>query len=149
MPEGARWEYLQTQAKQPTIGVLLDTAMDAIEKENPTLKGVLPKTYAREDIDKRLLGELVDLIGNIGFTATDDHGADDVLGRVYEYFLGQFAAAEGRNAGEFYTPARSSGCWSRCSSRTRVASSTRAAARAACSCSRRSSSRPTAAAATT
>ena len=104
VPEGARWEYLQSQAKQPTIGVLLDDAMDAIEKENPTLKGVLPKAYAREDIDKRLLGELVDLIGNIGFTETDDHGADDVLGRVYEYFLGRFAAAEGRNAGEFYTP---------------------------------------------
>jgi type I restriction enzyme M protein len=104
VPEGARWEYLQSKAKQATIGVLLDSAMDAIEKENPTLKGVLPKAYAREDIDKRLLGELVDLIGNIGFTGTDDHGADDVLGRVYEYFLGKFAASEGRNAGEFYTP---------------------------------------------
>lgn len=104
VPEEARWEFLQAQAKQPTIGVSLDAAMDAIEKENPTLKGVLPKAYAREDIDKRLLGELVDLIGNIGFTQTDDHGADDVLGRVYEYFLGRFAAAEGRNAGEFYTP---------------------------------------------
>jgi type I restriction enzyme M protein len=104
VPDGARWEQLQAQAKQPNIGVLLDAAMDAIEKENPTLKGVLPKAYAREDIDKRLLGELVDLIGNIGFTSTDDHGADDVLGRVYEYFLGKFAAAEGRNAGEFYTP---------------------------------------------
>jgi type I restriction enzyme M protein len=104
VPEGARWQYLLSQAKRPTIGVLLDAAMDEIEKENPSLKGVLPKAYAREDIDKRLLGELVDLIGNIGFTATDDHGSDDVLGRVYEYFLGKFAAAEGRNAGEFYTP---------------------------------------------
>jgi type I restriction enzyme M protein len=104
VPERARWEFLQSQAKQPNIGVLLDSAMDEIEKENPTLKGVLPKAYAREDIDKRLLGELVDLVGNIGFTKTDDHGADDVLGRVYEYFLGKFAAAEGRNAGEFYTP---------------------------------------------
>ena len=104
VPETARWSHLQGKAKQPEIGVLLDAAMDAIEKENPNLKGVLPKAYAREDIDKRLLGELVDLIGNIGFTETDDHGADDVLGRVYEYFLGRFAAAEGRNAGEFYTP---------------------------------------------
>ena len=78
-------------------------AMDLIEKENPSLKGVLPKTYARAEIDKRLLGELVDLIGTIGFTQVD-HGADDVLGRVYEYFLGRFAASEGRNAGEFYTP---------------------------------------------
>lgn len=103
VPPDARWEQLQKMAKQPDIGVLLDKAMDAIEKENPSLRGVLPKTYARAEIDKRLLGELVDLIGNIGFTDVD-HGADDVLGRVYEYFLGKFAAAEGRHAGEFYTP---------------------------------------------
>ncbi len=77
--------------------------MDAIERDNPSLKGVLPKTYARADIDKRLLGELVDLIGSIGFTQVD-HGSDDVLGRVYEYFLGQFAKAEGQKAGAFYTP---------------------------------------------
>jgi type I restriction enzyme M protein len=104
VPNRARWDYLQGSAKLPTIGVLLDEAMDLIEKENPNLRGVLPKAYAREDIDKRLLGELVDLIGNIGFTDGEDHGADDVLGRVYEYFLGRFAATEGRNAGEFYTP---------------------------------------------
>jgi type I restriction enzyme M protein len=104
VPESARWAALQAQAKQPNIGVLLDAAMDAIEKETPSLKGVLPKAYAREDIDTRLLGGLVDLIGTIGFTDSDDHGADDVLGRVYEYFLGRFAATEGRNAGEFYTP---------------------------------------------
>jgi type I restriction enzyme M protein len=103
IPVEARWGYLQDRAKQPDIGVLIDGAMDLIEKENPTLKGVLPKTYARAEIDKRLLGELVDLIGTIGFTQVD-HGADDVLGRVYEYFLGKFAASEGRNAGEFYTP---------------------------------------------
>jgi type I restriction enzyme M protein len=103
VPAEARWGYLQDRAKQPEIGTLIDAAMDLIEKENPTLKGVLPKTYARAEIDKRLLGELVDLIGTIGFTDVD-HGADDVLGRVYEYFLGRFAAAEGRNAGEFYTP---------------------------------------------
>ena len=103
IPVEARWGYLQDRAKQPDIGVLIDEAMDLIEKENPTLKGVLPKTYARAEIDKRLLGELVDLIGTIGFTQVD-HGADDVLGRVYEYFLGKFAASEGRNAGEFYTP---------------------------------------------
>lgn len=104
VPKPARWEHLQSQAKQPNIGVLIDAAMDAIEKENPSLKGVLPKSYAREEIDKRLLGELVDLIGSIGFTTTDDHGADDVLGRVYEYFLGKFAEQEGKRAGEFYTP---------------------------------------------
>jgi type I restriction enzyme M protein len=103
VPTDARWDFLLSQAKQPEIGVLIDKAMDAIEKDNPGLKGVLPKTYARAEIDKRLLGELVDLIGTIGFTAVD-HGSDDVLGRVYEYFLGRFASAEGRNAGEFYTP---------------------------------------------
>jgi len=103
IPPEARWTWLQDRAKQPDIGVLLDRAMDLIERENPTLRGVLPKTYARAEIDKRLLGELVDLIGTIGFTDVD-HGSDDVLGRVYEYFLGRFAAAEGRNAGEFYTP---------------------------------------------
>ena len=103
VPVEARWVYLQDRAKQPEIGTLIDGAMDLIERENTTLKGVLPKTYGRAEIDKRLLGELVDLIGTIGFTQVD-HGADDVLGRVYEYFLGRFAAAEGRNAGEFYTP---------------------------------------------
>ena len=103
VPAEARWERLLSMAKQPEIGVLLDNAMDVIEKENPGLKGVLPKSYARAEIDKRLLGELVDLIGGIGFTDVD-HGSDDVLGRVYEYFLGKFAAAEGRNAGEFYPP---------------------------------------------
>jgi type I restriction enzyme M protein len=103
VPAEARWTYLQDRAKQPEIGVLIDSAMDLIEKENPTLKGVLPKQFARAEIDKRLLGELVDLIGTIGFTDVD-HGADDVLGRVYEYFLGQFASSEGKRAGEYYTP---------------------------------------------
>ncbi len=103
VPSEARWPFLQAKAKQPEIGVLIDAAMDAIERDNTSLKGVLPKTYARADIDKRLLGELVDLIGSIGFTHVD-HGADDVLGRVYEYFLGQFAKAEGQKAGAFYTP---------------------------------------------
>ena len=103
VPDRARWPFLQANAKQPEIGVLLDAAMDAIERDNPSLKGVLPKAYGRADIDKRLLGELVDLIGSIGFTQVD-HGSDDVLGRVYEYFLGQFAKAEGQKAGAFYTP---------------------------------------------
>lgn len=103
VPKEARWSKLQQRAKQPEIGVLIDSAMDAIEKENPSLRGVLPKTFARSEVDKRLLGELVDLIGKIGFTEVD-HGSDDVLGRVYEYFLGRFASAEGRGAGEFYTP---------------------------------------------
>lgn len=101
VPELARWGYIQSVAKQPEIGQQIDQAMDLIEKENPTSRGVLPRNYGRDGLDKRRLGELVDLIGSIGFTETDDHGADDVLGRVYEYFLGQFA---GKDAGAFYTP---------------------------------------------
>ncbi|MHA3724159.1 class I SAM-dependent DNA methyltransferase [Leucobacter sp. HY1910] len=105
VPASARWGTIQDSAKLPEIGELIDTAMDLIEKENPTLKGVLPRNYGRDGLDKKRLGELVDLIGSIGFTATDDHGADDVLGRVYEYFLGQFAGKEtGKDAGAFYTP---------------------------------------------
>ena len=103
VPMNARWAFLQDRAKQPDIGVLIDSAMDLIEAENAVLKGVLPKQYARAEIDKRLLGELLDQIGSIGFTSVD-HGADDVLGRVYEYFLGQFASSEGKRAGEYYTP---------------------------------------------
>ncbi|MEZ7756258.1 class I SAM-dependent DNA methyltransferase [Microbacterium paraoxydans] len=105
VPENARWSYVQSRAKLTTVGQDIDTAMDLIEKENPSVRGVLPRNYGRDGLDKRRLGELVDLIGGIGFTSTDDHGADDVLGRVYEYFLGQFAGKEtGKDAGAFYTP---------------------------------------------
>lgn len=105
VPGNARWEYLQDNAKQPEIGQLIDRAMDLIESENPSLRGVLPRNYGRDGLDKKRLGELVDLIGSIGFTESDDHGSDDVLGRVYEYFLGQFAGKEtGKDAGAFYTP---------------------------------------------
>lgn len=105
VPEGARWDDLQSKAKLPEIGQLIDQAMDLIEKENPVIRGVLPRNYGREELDKTRLGSLVDLIGSIGFTETDDHGSDDVLGRVYEYFLGQFAGKEtGKDAGAFYTP---------------------------------------------
>ena len=103
IPEHARWEHILENAKQPRIGQFIDEAMDLIEHENPSLKGVLPKNYGRADLDKRLLGGLVDLIGTIGFTNVD-YGSDDVLGKVYEYFLGKFAGQEGRGAGEFYTP---------------------------------------------
>jgi type I restriction enzyme M protein len=105
VPEDARWDSIQSRAKLPTIGQDIDKAMDLIEKENATLRGVLPRNYGRDGLDKRRLGELVDLIGSIGFTTSDDHGSDDVLGRVYEYFLGQFAGKEtGKDAGAFYTP---------------------------------------------
>lgn len=99
--EKARWEYLAARAKQPEIGVLVDKAMEAIERDNPSLKGVLPKDYAREALDKRRLGGLIDLFTNIKF---DTVGAGDLLGQVYEYFMGEFADSEGRRGGEFYTP---------------------------------------------
>lgn len=104
VPETARWQYLQDRAKQPEIGKFLDDAMDAIERINPPLKGVLPKIYADPELNKQRLGELIDLIGTIGFQQ-DALKSQDLLGRVYEYFLGQFADAEGKKGGQFYTPA--------------------------------------------
>jgi len=103
VPQQARWSYLQAQAKSPRIGILIDEAMEAIERENPRLKGVLPRRYGREELDKRRLGELVDLLGGIGLGDAVSR-SQDILGRVYEYFLGQFANAEGKKGGEFYTP---------------------------------------------
>jgi type I restriction enzyme M protein len=104
VPPKARWEYLQFEkAKLPTIGKDIDDAMDAIEKDNLNLKGVLPKDYARPSLDTKRLGELIDLIGNIGFNEPGQN-SKDLLGRVYEYFLGMFADAEGKRGGQFYTP---------------------------------------------
>ncbi|HOP08412.1 MAG TPA: class I SAM-dependent DNA methyltransferase [candidate division Zixibacteria bacterium] len=103
VPKEARWPFLQANAKQSTIGKLIDDAMVAIEKENPTLKGVLPKDYARPALDKQRLGELIDLIGTIGL-GDKENRSKDILGRVYEYFLSQFAGAEGKKGGQFYTP---------------------------------------------
>jgi type I restriction enzyme M protein len=103
VPKEARWEFLQKSAKQPTIGKLLDDAMTAIERDNPTLKGVLPKDYARPALDKQRLGELIDLVGTIGL-GDKGNRSKDILGRVYEYFLSQFASAEGKKGGQFYTP---------------------------------------------
>src|SRR6266487_2098796 len=103
VPPAARWTYLQNSAKQPTIGKIVDDAMVAIERDNARLKGVLPKDYARPGLDKHRLGELIDLIGTIGL-GDKDNRAKDILGRVYEYFLTQFASAEGKNGGQFYTP---------------------------------------------
>jgi len=103
VPKEARWSYLQANAKQPTIGKLIDDAMVAIEKINQILKGVLPKDYARPTLDKHTLGELIDLIGTIGLGDAESR-SKDILGRVYEYFLGRFASAEGKGGGEFYTP---------------------------------------------
>lgn len=103
VPKEARWSHLQANAKQPTIGTLIDDAMRAIEKENESLKGVLSKDYARPALNKVMLGELIDLISGIALNEEGDR-SKDVLGRVYEYFLGQFAGAEGKRGGEFYTP---------------------------------------------
>lgn len=104
VPPSARWDFLQHQrAKLPSIGKDIDDAMDAIEKDNPSLKGVLPKDYARPALDKKRLGELIDLIGNVGFSK-EGHNSKDLLGQVYEYFLGMFADAEGKRGGQFYTP---------------------------------------------
>jgi type I restriction enzyme M protein len=102
VPKEARWEFLQAKAKQPTIGKLVDDAMDAIERDNKTLKGVLPKDYARRNLGTRL-GELIDLVGTIGL-GDEQNRSKDILGRVYEYFLSQFASAEGKKGGQFYTP---------------------------------------------
>ena len=103
VPKESRWSYLQSKAKQPEIGTLIDDAMIAIEQENPRLKGVLPKDYARPGLDKQRLGELVDLIGTIGL-GEEENRSKDILGRVYEYFLARFASAEGKRGGQFYTP---------------------------------------------
>lgn len=103
VPKEARWEFIKERAKLPEIGKFLDDAMDLIEKENPSLKGVLPKDYSRASLDKRRLGELVDLISSIGL-GDDISKEKDILGRVYEYFLGEFADAEGKKGGQFYTP---------------------------------------------
>lgn len=103
VPKEARWSFLQNNAKQPTIGKIVDDAMVAIEKDNPVLKGVLPKDYARPALDKQRLGELIDLISNIELRDKENRSRD-ILGRVYEYFLGKFANAEGKGGGEFYTP---------------------------------------------
>jgi type I restriction enzyme M protein len=103
VPSVARWNHLYARAKQPSIGKDLDDAMEAIEKENPTLKGILPKVYARPNLDKTALGGLIDLVGNIAL-GTEAAKSKDLLGRVYEYFLGEFANAEGKKGGQFYTP---------------------------------------------
>jgi type I restriction enzyme M protein len=103
VPPAARWTYLQNSAKQPTIGKIVDDAMVAIERDNPRLKGILPKDYARPALDKNRLGELIDLIGTIGLGDAANR-SKDILGRVYEYFLSRFASAEGKKGGQFYTP---------------------------------------------
>ena len=103
VPKEARWQHLKASAPQPTIGTLVDDAMAAIERDNPSLKGVLPKDYARPGLDKQRLGQIINLVSDIALGSAADR-ARDTLGRVYEYFLTRFASAEGKNGGQFYTP---------------------------------------------
>ncbi|HXC35067.1 MAG TPA: class I SAM-dependent DNA methyltransferase, partial [Candidatus Acidoferrales bacterium] len=103
VPLKARWSYVRGRAKLPTIGTDLDNAMIAIERDNTTLKGVLPKDYTRPHLDKQRLGELIDLISTIGLGDRESR-SKDIIGRVYEYFLSEFASAEGKKGGQFYTP---------------------------------------------
>ncbi len=103
VPPEARWSFLLAKARQPDVGTFIDAAMDAIEKENPSLKGVLPKVFARQNLDPTSLGGLIDLVGNIALGNAKARSAD-VLGHVFEYFLGEFALAEGKQGGQFYTP---------------------------------------------
>ena len=105
VPKEARWQHLKANAPQLTIGTLVDAAMSGIERDNPSLKGVLPKDYARPGLDKQRLGQLINLVSDIGLGSPTDR-AKDILGRVYEYFLAQFATAEGKKGGQFYTPSR-------------------------------------------
>src|SRR5256712_11136884 len=103
VPPEARWPHLKAQAKQPTVGQFVDDAMGGIERDNPVLKGVLPGDYARPALDKQRLGQLIDLVSNIKVGDSESR-SKDVLGRVYEHLLSQFASAEGKKGGEFYTP---------------------------------------------
>jgi type I restriction enzyme M protein len=103
VPKEARWTHLKASAPQPSIGKLVDDAMSAIERDNPSLKGVLPKDYARPGLDKQRLGQIINLVSDIALGSAADR-AKDTLGRVYEYFLARFASAEGKSGGQFYTP---------------------------------------------
>ncbi|MHB1068386.1 MAG: class I SAM-dependent DNA methyltransferase [Gemmatimonadaceae bacterium] len=103
VPKEARWQHLKASAPQATIGTLVDDAMAAIERDNPSLKGVLPKDYARPGLDKQRLGQIINLVSDIALGSAADR-AKDTLGRVYEYFLARFASAEGKSGGQFYTP---------------------------------------------
>ncbi len=103
VPPSARWSFLKSHAKQPTIGKTVDESMDAIERENPSLRDVLPKVFARGNLDPTNLGGLIDLVSNVAMSDAKARSAD-VLGHVFEYFLGEFALAEGKKGGQFYTP---------------------------------------------
>jgi len=144
VPEGARWAALQAAAPQPDIGKRIDDALTLIEQENPRLKGILDKRFARAQLPDGKLGELVNLVATIGF-GENPSAARDILGQVYEYFLGMFASAEGKRGGQFYTPASIVKTLVEVLAPPKVRCMTRAAAPAACLCRAKSSSKPTAA----
>ncbi len=148
VPPEARWTHLKDTARQPAIGRIVDDAMAAIEHDNPVLRDVLPKDYARPALDKQRLGQLIDLISNIR-VGDEEARSRDVLGRVYEYFLSRFASAEGKKGGEFYTPRCVVKLLVEILERTAAGSTILAAARQACSCSRWNSSAPPSAATAT
>jgi type I restriction enzyme M protein len=135
VPVEARWEFLQAQATQTDIGKTVDLAMEAIEKENAKrLKGILPKVYGQQKLDQKSLGGLINLIGSMKNMASAEAISQDLLGQVYEYFLGQFALAEGKKGGQFYTPESKVlyGCWWRSWSRTMVGCSILVVVRGGC-----------------
>lgn len=134
VPENARWNVIAAAAHTPEVGKVIDEAMRSIESENDKLKNILPKNFARQELDKRRLGEVVDLFTNVKMADKGD--SRDILGRTYEYCLAKFAEAEGKNAGEFYTPACIVKPWLRLLSLTMGGSMILAAGLAACSCSR-------------
>ena len=138
VPTEARWSFLLAKAKQPDIGKFVDAAMDAIEKENPSLKGVLPKVFARQNLDPTSLGGLIDLVGNIALGDAKTRSAD-VLGHVFEYFLGEFALPKASRAANSIRRAVSLNCWCRCWNPIKGVCLILAAARAACLCNRKSS----------
>src|SRR3989454_3273627 len=148
VPKEARWQHLKAKAPQPTIGTLVDDAMSAIERDNPSLKGVLPKDFARPGLDKQRLGQIINLVSDIALGSASDR-ARDMLGRVYEYFLAGFASADGKSGGQFYTPSPVVRVLVEMLAPYKGRVYDPAAARAACSSAARSSSRPIAASSAT
>lgn len=147
VPPEARWDYLQRSAKRPDIGIIIDEAMAAIERDNPGLKGVLPQGYGREDLDKRRLGELIDLIGTIGW-ATARANPRTSWDASTNTFSASSLTPKAKKAVSSTPRPRLCGCWSRCSNLIEAASMTPAVDRVGCSCSRKNSSRRTVAAGT-
>ena len=141
VPKEARWAQLKANAPQATIGKLVDDAMTAIERDNPSLKGVLPKEYARPGLDKQRLGQIINLVSDVALGSAADR-SKDTLGRVYEYFLSRFASAEARAESNFIRPPALCVCWSECWLHTKAVSMIPVAVQVECSSAVRNSSKP-------